>query len=90
MNPATEPVILATVLAPALTWLATRYGFDLTPLQATQAAGVILAIGSLLARSAVRTKRTLPDPDATRNNTVRVEPTTVRLRDQDPPSTGFS
>ena len=48
------------------TWLATCYGFDLSPTQATQAAGVILAVGSLLARSTVRTKRTLLDPDATR------------------------
>jgi uncharacterized protein (DUF697 family) len=66
MSPATEPVVLATVLAPLVTWLATRYGFDLTPTQATVAAGWILAAGSLLARSAVRTKRTLPDPNATK------------------------
>ena len=67
MSPRTEPVALATVVAPLLGWLAARYGLQLAPEQATWAAGVILAAGAALARSKVRTRRTLPNPDATRD-----------------------
>jgi hypothetical protein len=75
MSPSTEPVALATVLAPLLTWLAARYGLDVTPEKATWAAGVILTIGAGLARSAVRTKRTLPDPDAVKDRPATPGPT---------------
>ena len=64
LDPRNNPVITATLLAPAIAWLAARYGLDVTDTQATQVAAAILVAGSLLARGAVRTRRTLPDPDA--------------------------
>lgn len=67
MSVKTEPVALATVLAPLLTWLGARYGLDVDAEKATWAAGVILTIGAGLARSVVRTKATLPDPDAVKS-----------------------
>ena len=79
-DPRNYPVLSATLVAPVVTWLAARYlpGLELTDEQATVIATGILAAGSLLATGAVRSKRTLPDPDATKNNTVRVKPTTYR------------
>jgi hypothetical protein len=65
-NPANYPVALGTLLAPAVAWLIARYlpGLDLTDEQATIIAGFVLAAGSALATRAVRTKRTLPNPEA--------------------------
>jgi uncharacterized protein (DUF697 family) len=70
MSPATEPVVLATLLAPLLTWLGAYYGLSVSPEKATSAAFVILTVGAGLARSMVRTKATLPDPTATKTNTA--------------------
>ena len=84
-DPRNYPVITATLLAPVVAYVGGVLGLDLTGEQATQLAAAVLGIGSVLATASVRTRRTLPDPDATRGNTVRVEPTTVRLRDDQPP-----
>lgn len=87
-NPKDYPVLSATLVAPLVTWLAARYlpGLELSAEQASYLAGGVLGAGSLLATNLVRSRRTLPDPDATRGNTaVRVEPTTVRIRDVDFP-----
>ena len=59
-----EPVALAAVLAPIITYLAAYFGFDLEPATAASIAGAVLVVGGGVARSLVRTKRTLPDPDA--------------------------
>lgn len=65
-NPANYPVAIGTLLAPAVAWVTARYlpGLELSDEQATVIAGFVLAAGSGLATKAVRTKRTLPDPDA--------------------------
>jgi hypothetical protein len=79
------PVLSATLVAPVVAWLAARYlpGLELTSDQATYVATGILGAGSLVATNLVRSRRTLPDPDATRGNSaVRVEPTTYRVRDE--------
>lgn len=83
-DPRNYPVLTATLLAPVLAYVGGVLGLNLDGEQATQLAAAILAVGSVLATASVRSRRTLPDPDATKGNTVRVEPTTVRLRD-DPP-----
>jgi hypothetical protein len=91
-DPRNYPVVTATLLAPAVVWLAARYlpGLELTDEQATVIAAGALTAGSLLATTLVRSKRTLPDPDATRGNSaVEVRPTTHRIRDDDPGSTGL-
>jgi hypothetical protein len=64
MNPKNEPVAIGTVLVPLVVWLAARYGFKADEDTATQIAGILVVIGAGLARAMVRTKRTLPNPDA--------------------------
>jgi hypothetical protein len=59
-----EPVALAAVLAPIVVYLAAALGFDLDQGTAATIAGAVLVIGGGVARSQVRTKRTLPNPDA--------------------------
>jgi len=85
-DPRNYPVLSATLVAPVVTWLAARYlpGLELTDEQATVIATGILAAGSLLATTAVRSRRTLPDPDATKTGAVRVQPTTYRSREEPP------
>lgn len=86
-DPREYPVLTATLVAPAVAWVAARYlpGLELSSEQATIVAGGILAAGSFLATNLVRSRRTLPMPDATRSNSaVEVRPTTVRLRDNEP------
>jgi len=65
-TPRSEPVLTATLLAPVLVWLVAYFfpGTDISSEQATIAATVVLAIGSAVARSRVRTKASLPEPDA--------------------------
>ena len=65
-TPKSEPVLTATLLAPVLVWLVAYFfpGTDISSEQATIAATVVLAIGSAVARSRVRTKASLPEPDA--------------------------
>lgn len=86
MDPRNYPVLSATLIAPVVAWLTARYlpGLELSDEQATVIATGILAAGSFLATSLVRTKRTLPDPEATRSNSaVEVRPTTYRVRDDE-------
>lgn len=63
-TPRSEPVLFATLLAPVVVWLAAYFGLDMDETAATQVAGGVLLAGSVLARSRVRTRATLPDPDA--------------------------
>src|SRR6266508_747223 len=65
-DPRHYPVLSATLVAPAVVWLAARYfpGLELTDEQATIIATGALGAGSLLATSLVRSRRSLPDPDA--------------------------
>jgi hypothetical protein len=65
-----EPVAIGAVLVPIIVWLATRYGIDMTAETASAVAGVVLVIGGAVARMLVRTKRTLPDPDAVKPGTT--------------------
>jgi hypothetical protein len=84
-DPRNYPVLSATLVAPVVAWLAARYlpGLELTDEQATVIATGILAAGSVLATTLVRSRRTLPDPTATRSNSaVEVRPTTYRIRDE--------
>jgi len=60
----TEPVLIGTVLVPVIVWLGARYGLDIDESTATNIAGVVLLAGGWIARNLVRTKATLPDPDA--------------------------
>lgn len=72
-NPANYPVVLGTLLAPAIAWVIARYlpGLELTEEQSTYIASLVLVAGSGLATRAVRSKRTLPNPDAVKGETVR-------------------
>ena len=65
-TPKSEPVLTATLLVPVIVWLAAYFfpGTEVSTEQATIAATVVLAVGSAVARSRVRTKATLPDPEA--------------------------
>lgn len=65
-TPRSEPVLTATLLAPVVAWVIAYFwpGTDVPTEQATIIATVILAIGSAVARSRVRTRASLPDPDA--------------------------
>jgi hypothetical protein len=62
-----EPVALAAVLAPIIVYLAAYLGFDVSGETAATIAGAVLVVGGGIARSLVRTKRTLPDPNAVKN-----------------------
>lgn len=73
---ASYPVLTATLLAPLVAYLGGKLGLDLDDAQAAWLAGAVLAAGSTIATNLVRSRRSLPDPDATKANTVRVEPTT--------------
>ena len=88
-DPRNYPVVTATLVAPAVAWLAARYlpGLELTDEQATVIATGILAAGSLLATTAVRSKRTLPNPDAVKGPPVvqAFEPTTYSPPAAKPP-----
>ena len=79
-DPRSYPVLSATLVAPAVVWLAARYfpGLELTDEQATIIATGALGAGSLLATTLVRSRRSLPDPDATKGPKVvqAFEPTT--------------
>jgi hypothetical protein len=104
-DPRNYPVLSATLVAPAVAWLVARYlpGLELTDEQATIIAAVILAAGSGMATTMVRSRRSLPDPTtavqvASRGTRV-VEPTTytppaakphrrTRPPNDDPPPTG--
>ena len=71
-DPRQYPVLTATLVAPVVTWLAARYlpGLELTDEQATVIATGALGAGSLLATNLVRSRRSLPDPDATKGPKV--------------------
>jgi hypothetical protein len=89
-NPKDYPVLSATLVAPAVAWLVARYlpGLELTDEQATIIAAAILAAGSGMATTMVRSRRSLPDPTATRSNSaVEVRPTTYKIRDEPATST---
>jgi hypothetical protein len=70
MNPKNEPVAIGTVLVPLVVWLAARYGFKVDADTAIQIAGALVVIGAGAARAMVRTKRTLPNPDAVKPNAL--------------------
>ena len=83
-DPRNYPVLSATLVALAVVWLAARYfpGLELSDEQAIIIAAGALGAGSFLAIILVRSRRTLPDPDATKGNSaVEVRPTTWRGRD---------
>lgn len=63
-TPKSEPVLTATLLAPVVVWAAAYFGLSMDTTTATQLAGVVLLAGSVLARSRVRTRASLPDPTA--------------------------
>jgi hypothetical protein len=65
-----EPVAIATVLIPVIVWLAAYFGIDVSAETATAIAGAVLAVGGTVARAMVRTKRTLPNPDAVKPEAV--------------------
>lgn len=74
---ASYPVLTATLLAPLVAYLGGKLGLDLDDAEAAWLAGAVLAAGSTIATNLVRTRRTLPDPEATRSNSaVEVRPTT--------------
>jgi hypothetical protein len=58
-----NPVALAT-LAPVIVYLAAAFGLNIDEDTAATVAGGVLVVGGFLARQLVRTRRTLPDPDA--------------------------
>lgn len=49
-----EPVLTATLLVPVVVWAAAYFGFDVDKILATQLAGGVLLVGSLVARQRVR------------------------------------
>jgi hypothetical protein len=67
---ANEPVGLAAVLAPILAYLLAAMGLDVDAETAAAIAGVVLVVGGAVARMLVRTKRTLPDPQAVKPGSV--------------------
>lgn len=69
-NPKEYPVLTATLLAPVVAYLGGKLGLDLDDAQAAWLAGAVLAAGSTIATNLVRSRRTLPDPDATKDNTA--------------------
>lgn len=80
---ASYPVLTATLLAPLVAYLGGKLGLDLDDAQAAWLAGAVLAAGSTIATNLVRSRRTLPDPEATRSNSqVEVRPTTYRVQDE--------
>lgn len=70
---ANNPVLIAA-LAPIVVYLAAALGFEVEEGLAATIAGVVLVLGGLLARGLVRTRRTLPDPDAVK---IRPAPPTT-------------
>jgi hypothetical protein len=64
---ATNPVLIAA-LVPIVVYLGTSLGFDVDEGLAATIAGATLVVGSLIARGLVRTRRTLPDPDAVKGD----------------------
>jgi hypothetical protein len=64
-----NPVLIAA-LVPIVVYVATAMGFNVDEELAATIAGGVLVAGSLAARTMVRTKRTLPDPDAVKPGAV--------------------
>jgi uncharacterized protein (DUF697 family) len=58
-----NPVAIASVV-PIIVYLAAAFGFDVDEETAAGIAGFVLLAGGAVARQLVRTKRTLPNPDA--------------------------
>jgi hypothetical protein len=58
-----NPVAIASVV-PIIVYLAAAMGFNVDEDTAAGIAGIVLVAGGAVARQLVRTRRTLPNPDA--------------------------
>jgi hypothetical protein len=58
-----NPVAIASVV-PIIVYLFAAMGFDVDEDTAAAIAGIVLVAGGAVARQLVRTRRTLPNPDA--------------------------